>query len=356
MGVTAAVVGLGLGLGVPSAGAAVATPAKAPAWHSVGPARVSGSVTALTAASHAGKTYEWAFVTPGNAITKGLPSVYARTGTGSWVRSSIPGSKAGESFFAATALSPTQVLAFSRLSGSGSRVWLYNGRHWSVIKTFSGEIGSASVLAANDVWVFGGGSFGSGNVGVWHFNGHAWTQLSRTLQGGSATSATSAWAFSGKTVAHYNGKKWTFTSLARLLPARNGYGGSHLTSMFASAANDVYAVGTGGSEHNGGPGAVVLQYNGHAWAKVASSSGLTPLSLISGDGHGGVWFPMYIAASSSLLHYVNGSHRVTATALPRVDEIESLATIGGSTQELAGGFAYNTASNAAPFARIDLYS
>jgi hypothetical protein len=366
VGVTAAVAGLGLGLGVPAAGAAAGAavtrvavrpgPATAAAWHPVGPAGVDGRVTALTAVSHGGRTYEWAFVTPGNAVVTGYPSVYARTGDGAWAKSAVPGSKAGESFVAATALSPTRVLAFSQLPGTGSRVWLWTAGKWSVMKTFAADIAAASVLGADDVWVFGGAIFDGGTLGVWHYNGHTWARLSGSLEGGSATSATSAWAFGGKAVAHYNGKKWTLTSLAALLPARNGYGGPHLTAVLATSATDVYAIGTGGSEVNGGPGAVVLRYDGHSWRKVASYPALTPEALVSGDGHGGAWFPVYIAASSVLLHSVNGSDKLTATALPGEDEIESLATIPGTTRELAGGFADNTSGNPPAYARIDLYS
>jgi hypothetical protein len=68
------------------------------------------------------------------------------------------------------------------------------------------------------------------------------------------------------------------------LPARNGYGGPHLTSVAATLAGSVYAVGTGGSEVNGGPGAVLLRYDGHSWQRVASYPAETPSSLISGDG------------------------------------------------------------------------
>lgn len=356
VGAATAVVGLGIGLGVPTAGAAVsAAPAKAPVWHAVGPARAAGSVTALTAVRHGGNAYQWAFVKTGNAVALGYPAVYKRVNGGTWAKSSIPGSKDGETFVAATAISPTHVLAFSQLAHKGTRVWLWNGTKWSVIKTFGADVAAASVLGANDVFVFGGNI--GGTLGVWHYNGHAWTQLSKTLQGGSATSATSAWAFSGKTVAHYNGKKWTYTNLTALLPRTNAYGGVHLTSVFAASPSDVYAISTGGGMVNGGPGEVVLQYNGRTWHKVASRAGEDPLAVVSGDGHGGVWFPVYIAASSVLLHYANGSGKLTATTLPGINEIESLATLAGSTpQELAGGFAYHTSGNPPTYATIDLYS
>lgn len=339
-------------------GAAAASAAVSPAWHSVGRAGVSGTVTALTAVTHIGKTGEWAFV----ATSNGYPSVYSRSGSQSWAKTTLPGSKAGEAFVAATAISPTHVLAFTRLAGAGGRVWQFNGKNWTVIKTFNAQIGAASVLNGNDVYVFGViPKPGAGTLGVWHYDGHTWQQIASTLQVGSAVSATNAWAVSGTMVAHFNGTKWTGTNLAKLLPAKTRLNNPHLANVIATSAVTAYAIGTGGTQTTGGP-VVVLQYNGHTWSKVAQYSLGAPAPQASTDGHGGLWIPVGGASTPLvMLHYVNGSYRLANVSLPVSatkpgSTINSITRIPGTTQEIAGGSSPNAGGNPPTFADILLYS
>ena len=94
---------------------------------------------------------------------------------------------------------------------------------------------------------------------------------------------------------------------------------------------------TGDGGQNTGPG-VILHYDGHAWAKVASSP--APLGQPVSDGHGGLWATDTTAgASGVVVHYFGGS--LTAVAMPTHDgsraAVDSISPVPGTTEELAGG-------------------
>lgn len=342
------------------ANAAVASPAAAPAWQSVGPAKVSGTVSAVTAVRHGGKTYEYAFVTPAYEDLKGQMTLYSRVGSGAWAKRTIP-SKSGEAVVSAAALSPTDVLAFTQYS-DGGRVLRFNGKSWSVFKTFNDAIGAATVLAANDIWVYGNENIAyTGPLGVYHYNGRTWTKVASGLDGGTATSATNAWAFTGTTVARYNGKKWTTTNLAKLLPAKSRSTDPLLTDVVATSNSTAYAIGNGNTELTGGP-VVVLKFNGKSWTKVAQyRSGYTVQQQdIASDGHDGLWIPAEsTGAPAFLLHFSGSSHAITKTSVPgaagkTTSYVFSIVNIPGTTEELAGGD-YNNGPRNPPFYALALF-
>jgi hypothetical protein len=232
--------------------------------------------------------------------------------------------------------------------GAKSRVLRWNGHQWSAVKTFARPIGGASVASGNDVWVFGQPGINQ-QLGVWHYNGHGWSQLSPSLDGGSALSATNVWAFRGTSVFHFNGHSWAKTSVARLLPRRQsgGLNDPIVTGIYALAAHNVYAIGNGQAQDEGGP-TVVLHYNGHSWSKVAQGSfgyGTQPSQQISPDGSGGLWLPMpgFGGLPSYVLHYSGGN--LTPAALPHGAQgidVESIANIPNTTEMLAGGFTHQS--------------
>jgi hypothetical protein len=335
-----------------AANAAVSTAAAAPAWHSVGQRGFGGQITAVTAVTHAGKTAEFAFNSTAEANGTGRWSMFARSGTEDFALDSFTPAKAGEIVVSAKAISATDVLVFTSFPGGG-RVLRYNGQNsWTVLETFTAAIGSATVLTANDVWVYGSlDSPPTAQLGVRHFNGRTWTKLASSLKGGSATSPTNAWAFSGTTIAHFNGKKWTGTNVARLLPAKDIFHSPELVSVYSTNNVGAYAVATGDAQDAGGP-VVLLQYNGHTWSKVAEfPSGNPGQEELATDGHGGVWLPVYGESGTRpfMLHYANGSHRFVTVTLPGLTNtplagISSIANIPDTTQELAGGYITSTHS------------
>jgi hypothetical protein len=348
-GVVAAAAALSLGLGT-AAGAGVVSPAATPPWTSVGRAGVSGAVTALTAAQVGNANTQWAFVTTANEVADGYPSVYTRVNNGSWARADLPGSKPGEAFVAAAAISPGDVLGFTQLPGAGGREWRWNGRTWSVIKTFDAQIGDASVVDADDVWVSGDDTRTGGDLGVYHYNGETWTKVSSTLLGALGTGGDGAWAYTGTTVATYNGKKWTGTNLAKLIP-----GSDPRIADVKGSDGAWYAI----AEGDGGDLAEVLIYNGHTWANAGQVGGASAVpNKISTDGDGGIWFPVTLEGAtdkgdSAVLHYTRSVKELTETDLPGT--IESITALD-NTHELAGGYTVNSKGSPATFAEIEFYN
>jgi hypothetical protein len=318
-----------------SSGAANAAVAHTPAWHPVlsvpngAPSNTPDTVVAT------GKTSGWAFLQGGTVA-------YERTGASAWKKVAFPGR--GGAVNVAAASSPSNVWAAYR-SSQGTQLYRWNGK-WTVTKTFPGAVTAISVLSPNDVWVFGGIGAG-GQAGVFHYNGHKWTEVSSTLEGGYAVSDGNVWAFNGAQVAHFNGRKWTTTNVAKLLPPATRHVPAYLTGIIALAPNDVYATGEGVTTPRGGPG-VVLHFNGRTWSRVAESGAFetaTGKSLAS-DGKGGLWiagesFPSIFPA---LFHYSAG--KVTTASVPVGAEINSVSRVPGTAAALAGGGQLGTANGA----------
>ena len=342
---TAGAVGL-LVIGAATAGAATAGAATAatapaashPSWQVVKSLR-TGAEGQFTAVAATGKTTGWAF--EGSGFTA-APVAYQYSGS-SWRKVSFPGSK-DQQVVTAAATSPSDVWAFEQGFGAPSRVLKYNGHGWSVVRTFSNEIADATVLASNDVWVYGEARApGIAPLGVWHYNGSSWRQVSTSIQGGSAVSATSAWGFNGVNVEHWNGAKWIATSVKSLLPAKNpsGLNDPAVAGILALTNRDVFVLGSGNAEDEGGP-LVVLQFNGSKWNRVATGQfGNGPQPEFSYDGSGGLWLPMLGASGGTtyLVHYSNG--KLTKAALPVAAAkitISAISRIPGSADQIAAGF------------------
>jgi hypothetical protein len=336
---TAAAASITAGLAMTGAASAwaLADTSASPSWQFVKHVH-SGSFGDFTAVVAVGKTGGWAF----DGISK--PTAWKRSG-GSWRQVSFPG-RSGEEVVAAEASSATNVWAFTDAGGT-ARALRWNGSSWSAERSFAGQIGGAVVISASDVWVFGEHIFPGSGLGTWHYNGHAWAKVGsgHGLEGASALSARSIWAFDGAKVAHWNGHTWTRTSVAGLLPAKQELNDPAVVGIDAQSKDSVYAIGSGNLEDEGGP-TVILHYNGHSWAKVAEGSfgvGTSPLQQVASDGHGGLWIPMPATGGerSYLVHYAAG--RLTAAALPtgpRKINVESIASIPGTAQLLAGGFTH----------------
>ena len=347
IGAAAATVAVGIGLGVPSANAATG-----PSWSSVGRAGVSGTVTAVTSVQYpVNKTGEWAFVSTAYITNfKGYPSVYSRTNSESWAKATLPGSEPGEVFVSATAISNQDVLAFSAVPNGTGREWQFNGSTWRVIKTFPAPIGGASVTSASNVWVFGSAT-AARPLGVYHYNGRTWTKVASTLSGGQGLSGSTAWAYTGSTVARYNGKAWTGTNLASLIP-----GSAPRIIDVYDTDGTLYAVGEGVVSKTEQSIAVLVN-NGRAWTRagaVIAAAGVP--NQISGDGDGGIWFPVTDVAdsgSAAVVHWTRSVKRLSVTKLP--GEIDSIARVD-LTFELAGGSVASGKVNPATYAELEFYN
>ena len=298
----------------------------------------SGSDSGFSLAIAAGKNGGWAF--DRGSGTSG-PTAWRRSGS-AWTQVPFPG-KSDEFVVAAKAISPSDVWVFTA-SLIQSRVLRWDGRTWTVKRTFTREIAGAAVISPDDIWVFGQPFFPGPGLGAWHYDGRTWTRVAsgHNLEGGSALSANNVWAFDGTDVAHWNGSTWSRTSVASLLPAKQLLNDPMLTGILALSSHNVYAIANGFLQDEGGP-MVILHWDGHQWSKVAGGNygfGSQPLQQLSSDGHGGLWLPMPGSGGqkSYLLHYSAG--HLTAAALPggpnRIT-VDTVALIPGTFGVLAGG-------------------
>jgi hypothetical protein len=313
-----------------AAGASGASAATLPSWHFV---KSPVQFTQATAVVATGKTTGFAF----ESNTLGNSILLERTGATSWKQVTSP-VKRLEDVIEAEATSPTNVYAFTLLPSSGSRILRFNGTKWTVLKTFTGTIGSATVLSSDDIWVFGRSA--GAPLGVYHYNGKTWTKVATSLGDGYAISDKSVYAISGgTTVAHYNGTKWSAANLAALLPKKTKSADPTLNSVLAESASNIYAIDGGGNAEIAGDPVVILHYNGSKWSKVAEYAGgvSTPPGA---DGKGGLWDgALGNAGSAVLLHYTDGKLAVIAS--PKYDghwtQVNFLSRIPGTAEELAGG-------------------
>jgi hypothetical protein len=306
--------------------------AQTPAWqqllsvkNSTSNSPFDESAVTFDAVVATGPTTGWAFRSDSTVA-------YERTGAASWKQVAFPGGTG--TVEAAAATSPSNVWTAYDFSG-GSQIDHWNGRNWSVVKTFPGYVNGLSVLGAADVWVYGG--VDTNDDGIWHYHGGTWTEVSSTLQGGSALSDQNVWASTGATIEHFNGKNWSAANVANLLPANSA---SRVAGIVALSPEDVYATGNG---PHGAP-LMVLHYNGNGWAKVASGSFQGGEQLAS-DGHGGLWV-LAVNGNEEVLHYTGGNLTVvnipSATSQPV--EPSSIALIPGTSGLLVGGYQYVTTS------------
>ncbi len=309
-----------------------------PAWQAVkkvhGPS--SGGFSVVIAV---GENGGWAF----NLGNGGAgATAWERHGT-TWTQVRFPVQR-GEEVVAAGASSPDNVWAFTATGSVQSRALRWNGRTWTVQRTFPDQIGGAVVLSHNDVWVFGEPYLPGAGLAAWHYNGRTWTRVAagHGLEGGSGLSASNVWAFEGTDIAHWNGSTWSRTSVSHLLPAKQELNDPMITGIFAQSSHSVYAIANGELQDEGGP-IVILHWDGCQWTKVAQGNygfGDGALQQVSSDGHGGLWIPMPGAGGqkSYLLHYSAG--HLTPVSFPDAPYRATLGTVAlipGTTRILVGG-------------------
>jgi hypothetical protein len=330
------------GMSAATASAATTAAAHHPAWHTVLSVPNGAKPGLVTTVIATGKTSGWAFLRDSKVA-------YERTGANRWKAVELPG--AAGTVQAAGASSPANVwIAYKPNGGGAPQLYRWNGWKWTLEKSLEKQalVTGISVLGPHDVWVFGGLGF-TGELGVSHFNGHQWKQLSATLEDGSALSDNNVWAFAGTQVDHFNGRKWSAVNVGQLLPPApvGSAVGSYLTSIAALAPDNVYATSQDGNSLRGP--AALLHFNGRSWTRVAESASFTniPWAQLASDGRGGVWIaaqnpgPVSEEGSSArLVHYSRG--KVTVVPLPGGAASGTVSRIPGTAEALAGGVRYGT--------------
>jgi hypothetical protein len=174
---------------------------------------------------------------------------------------------------------------------------------WAVVKspnrgTGANALHGVSADSPTDAWAVGyqTTSTGAQHTLIEHWNGATWLVVaspnsgSDFLYGVSADSPTDAWAVGGTNlppkgnrknlVEHWNGTVWSLVTVPSTKKANDD-----LTSVVAFAANDVYAVGTDGTQQSTKNLPLLEIWNGAVWSKgnPAGPTGSTDASL-SGIG------------------------------------------------------------------------
>lgn len=155
--------------------------------------------------------------------------------------------------------------------GLGGEILRYNGASWSAMSSPTVEdLHGVWANNGSDVWAVGAAGT------VLHFDGVAWSQDSTGvsedlnavfgLPGGAEVWAVGAFG----TVLHRTGGVWVDETL----------GGFHLQAVWASAANDVFAMGDWG---------FILHYNGTGWSLQGADAPYSNLTGIWGTSPTSVW-------------------------------------------------------------------
>jgi hypothetical protein len=235
--------------------------------------------------------------------------------TGSWkvVTSPNGGSQAsGNALLATAALSPTDAWAVGAepnpdqyLTATLAEHW--DGTQWSIVPTPAisaptVQLNSIAAVNGSEVWAAGYSDNPNclcGQTVVERWNGSSWTRLMTPnpgladyLTGIAATSATDVWAVGYEWISniteiplllHYNGRTWKSFNTSQLQFGQ-------LSSAFAFATNDVWAVGWTGIVPN--VTALALHWNGTSWTRVAfptENGGFIVLKSVSGVATNDVW-------------------------------------------------------------------
>ncbi len=240
------------------------------------------------------------------------------------------------------ASSASNAWIFELRTGHAQRILRWNGHRWIVMSTpawvFRGGPGGSTRAAVavfrNTAWVFSLGASSMPSDAALYAHGR-WTlaKLPAIPTSVAAVSANNIWAsgptdsFSGPVIMHWNGRSWTEDSV----PGLDWDG-----SIASDSPNSAWLLTATSLEF----------WNGAAWTAISLPSGLG-LTLISTDGHGGVWlwgphevgagiFTPYVFA-----HYNDGTW--TQQNAPQEDgnnpvPLAAMAQAPGSTTDFAAGW------------------
>ena len=235
--------------------------------------------------------------------------------SGSWqvVPSPNGGKQAdGNVFLATAALSSTDTWAVGAepnpnqfLTATLAEHW--DGVRWSIVPTPAisaptVQLNSIAAVNSGNVWAAGYSDNPNclcGQTVVEHWNGSRWTRLTTPnpgvadyLTGIAATSATDVWVVGYEWISnfvelplllHYNGTTWKQFNSSQ-------FHFGQVSSVFARAADDVWAVGWTGQVPN--VKALALHWNGTAWKRAAfptERGGWIVLKNVFGVAGNDVW-------------------------------------------------------------------
>ncbi len=162
----------------------------------------------------------------------------------------------------------------------GKFIDYFNGQRWQAIEAgleTAGALDHLDVLAPDNIWAINGGR-------TFHFDGKRWHEIPNkpnvqlvAISGDPASS--NLWivghdeSFQALSE-HWNGKQWQVVNIPTILNPSNGTQYSELTSVFTTAANDVWALGyvNDGLEQHYGTTELFEHWNGRVWTQVNLSA------------------------------------------------------------------------------------
>ena len=217
----------------------------------------------------------------------------------------------GATLWSVSASAPHDVWAVGQADLGRQLVEHWDGKRWRAVVPAPHTGGILNAVAArsrDDAWAVGARSLGAGGKTlIEHWNGGSWSVVPSpnptvpharrpyaVLRAVAALSPTNTWAvgYSGgvrsavtKTlIEHWDGRRWMVVPSPNVASA-GGVTNDLLFSVSGSRPNDVWAVGSWGTEPGGyggkGDHALVLHWNGRRWSRVASPA-IGRRSLLSG--------------------------------------------------------------------------
>jgi hypothetical protein len=289
----------------------------------------------------------WAFGALTSPATPDTYQSFVRHWNGSsWRKATLPaGVTAALSGFPSTVAagsSRTNIWAFT-----GTGAWVrFNGRSWThgrlpLDQGDPGDVTTAVVLSAHDVWALGYYNPVSPLPYIAHYNGHRWTIthlfVNTAIVGASALGPKDIWVVgedNTNVLLHFNGKSWR----RQALPARASV--AFFAGVTALSDKKVWITGDVQGLGNVVPG--VMLWNGRSLS-FRSLKAPAPLINTVPDGHGGIWAvaqePGAVAGfRPEVWHYTGG--RWLPLHIPHSDSadfIDQFAAVPGTRSTWAVG-------------------
>jgi hypothetical protein len=181
-------------------------------------------------------------------------------------------------------------------------IFHWDGAHWTRIS--SGDTNNFQKVrgcgGGAEAWIASTGS------AVLHWNGILWQRVatpspdSYTLFGAACTGPNDAWVVGhddnnppfAMSILHWDGAAF---SVSALYPPDGGMTSGQLFDVWASAPNDVWAVGQGN---------VILHYSGSSWSTVVGAGATGALNALWGSAADDVWA---VGNSGVILHWDGGT-------------------------------------------------
>jgi hypothetical protein len=266
---------------------------------------------------------------------------------------------------AIVASSPSDAWLFSWSQGGPTTARHWNGKSWReqsvpgwvVRANLGGQAEVATADFAGQVWVFSLGdmSFTKATAFAARYARGKWTKsvLPYPPYMVSAVSADDIWALSGtgdgphgRTVLmHWNGRAWRNALVPAQHLAPKTLGG--FAGIAGAGPKDVWLTWDTDTGVNAADVAkYLLHLTAHGWARVGLPAGTTGASLLSADGHGGLWAAGNGPAKAyqwRFFHWTDGRWTVQAVPVPAGQSggVNDLARVPGTTAMWAAGLFAN---------------